>query len=190
MLNIILCGAPGSGKGTQSEPLVRQFGLEHLSTGDVLREEIKSGSPLGQQIDALISKGEFVPDEHMITLIEQFLDSRSADCKGVIFDGFPRTLNQAHALTDILNQRHLNAVMIDLQVDEQEVIQRLINRGKTSGRADDNEATIRERLAIYHQRTQPIAQYYSQLGNYYPIDGNGSMQQIAERIHQVVSQLV
>lgn len=190
MLNIILCGAPGSGKGTQSEPLVRKYGLEHLSTGDVLRAEIKSGSALGQQIDALISKGEFVPDSHMVALIEQYLDSRSQDCKGIIFDGFPRTLTQAEALTQLLDARKINAVMIDLQVDEQEVIQRLINRGKTSGRSDDNEETIRERLAIYHERTQPVASYYRARSAYYPVDGNGSMDEIFSRIDSVVRKLL
>ena len=156
MLNIILSGAPGSGKGTQSDLLVKKYGLQHLSTGDVLRAEIATGSALGHQIDALISKGNLVPDDMMYGVIENYIASLPKDCKGTIFDGYPRTVAQAAALTHLLKKYNMDAVMIDLLVDEQLLIQRLIDRGKVSGRADDNLNTIRHRIAVYHNQTEPI----------------------------------
>lgn len=175
MLNIILCGAPGSGKGTQSDLLVEKYGLQHLSTGDVLRAEIKSGSELGKEIDDLISRGQLVPDHKMIHLIENFLDQLPSDSKGVIFDGFPRTVEQAEALTMMMDRRGLNAVMLDLMVDEDEVIKRLLERGKTSGRKDDNYETIKQRLQVFHQVTKPVCTYYLQHHNYFLINGNHSI---------------
>ena len=186
MLNIILCGAPGSGKGTQSDFIVEKYGLQHLSTGDVLRAEIKSGSALGQEIDAIISKGNLVPDEKMIALIENFIASLPADSKGVIFDGFPRTVEQAEALTELLKKYKMEAVMLDMIVDEQEVITRLINRGKTSGRADDNEETIKKRLEVYHRQTQPVAIYYLHQDNYFAINGNNTMEDVFAQICHII----
>ena len=186
MLNIILCGAPGSGKGTQSDFIVEKYGLQHLSTGDVLRAEIKSGSALGQEIDAIISKGNLVPDEKMIALIENFIASLPADSKGVIFDGFPRTVEQAEALTVLLKKYKMEAVMLDMIVDEQEVITRLINRGKTSGRADDNEETIKKRLEVYHRQTQPVATYYLHHDNYFAINGNNTMEDVFAQICHII----
>ena len=186
MLNIILCGAPGSGKGTQSDFIVEKYGLQHLSTGDVLRAEIKSGSALGQEIEAIISKGNLVPDEKMIALIENFIASLPSDSKGVIFDGFPRTVEQAEALTELLKKYKMEAVMLDMIVDEQEVINRLINRGKTSGRADDNEETIKKRLEVYHRQTQPVATYYLHHDNYFAINGNNTMEDVfAQLCHSI-----
>lgn len=130
MINIILCGAPGSGKGTQSDIIVEKYGLQHLSTGDVLRQEIKSGSELGKEIEDIISKGNLVPDNKMIHLIENYLDALPTDCKGIIFDGFPRTVEQAEALESLLQHRRMKAVMLDLCVDEEEIIKRLLNRGR------------------------------------------------------------
>ena len=173
MLNIILCGAPGSGKGTQSDFIVEKYGLQHLSTGDVLRAEIKSGSTL-------------VPDEKMIALIENFIASLPADSKGVIFDGFPRTVDQAKALTDLLAKYNMQAVMLDMIVDEQEVITRLINRGKTSGRADDNEETIKKRLQVYHEQTQPVATYYLHHDNYFAVNGNNTMEDVFSQIQNII----
>lgn len=186
MLNIILCGAPGSGKGTQSDFIVEKYGLQHLSTGDVLRAEIKSGSALGQEIDALISKGNLVPDDKMITLIENFIASLPADSKGVIFDGFPRTVEQAKALTGLLEKYRMEAVMLDMIVDEQEVTARLLNRGKTSGRADDNEETIKKRLEVYHAQTQPVAKYYLHLKNYFAVNGNNTMEDVFAQIENIL----
>ena len=186
MLNIILCGAPGSGKGTQSAFIAQKYGVQHLSTGDVLRAEIAKGSELGQQIDALISKGNLVPDEMMNGVIDNYIASLPADCKGTIFDGYPRTVAQAQALTKMLAKYNMDAIMIDLMVDEQLLIQRLIERGKVSGRADDNLNTIRHRIAVYHQQTEPIAHYYLHHGNYFAVNGNHTMADVFLQIMRII----
>lgn len=190
MLNIILCGAPGSGKGTQSELIAEKYGMQHLSTGDVLRAEIKSGSPLGKEIDALISKGNLVPDHKMIHLIENYMDTLTADCKGVIFDGFPRTVEQAEALTMMLERRNMRAVMMDMFVEEDEIIKRLLNRGKTSGRADDNFETIKQRIKIFHEVTKPVCNYYLKQHNYFLINGNTNMEDTFAQIDAILSLLL
>ncbi len=189
MLNIILCGAPGSGKGTQSDFIVEKYGLTHLSTGEVLRAEIKAGTPLGKEIDAVISQGHLVSDDKMIALLEHFLDSLPVDCKGVIFDGFPRTVAQAEALAAMLQKRCLTATLIDLMVEEQSLIERMINRGKTSGRADDNLETIQQRLAVFHAQTAPVADYYLEHHNYFAVNGNKSMQQVFAQIDTILQLL-
>ena len=186
MLNIILCGAPGSGKGTQSGFITEKYGLQHLSTGDVLRAEIASGSELGKQIDALISQGNLVPDEMMYGVIENYISSLPKDSKGMIFDGYPRTVAQAESLTELLKKYNMEAIMIDLLVDEQLLIQRLIERGKVSGRADDNLNTIRHRIAVYHNQTEPIAHYYLHHGNYCPVNGNHGMEDVFLQIERVI----
>ena len=186
MLNIILCGAPGSGKGTQSGFITEKYGLQHLSTGDVLRAEIASGSELGKQIDALISQGNLVPDEMMYGVIENYISSMPKDSKGMIFDGYPRTVAQAESLTELLKKYNMEAIMIDLLVDEQLLIQRLIERGKVSGRADDNLNTIRHRIAVYHNQTEPIAHYYLHHGNYCPVNGNHGMEDVFLQIERII----
>jgi adenylate kinase len=186
MLNIILCGAPGSGKGTQSAFIAQKYGVQHLSTGDVLRAEIAKGTELGQQIDDLISKGNLVPDEMMNGVIDNYIASLPADCKGTIFDGYPRTVAQAQALTKMLAKYGMDAIMIDLMVDEQLLIQRLIERGKVSGRADDNLNTIRHRIAVYHQQTEPIAHYYLHHGNYFAVNGNHTMADVFLQIMRII----
>lgn len=186
MLNIILCGAPGSGKGTQSAFISQKYGLQHLSTGDVLRAEIATGSELGKQIDDLISKGNLVPDDMMYGVIENYIASLPADCKGTIFDGYPRTVTQAESLTKLLKKYNMEAIMIDLMVDEQLLIQRLIERGKVSGRADDNLNTIRHRIAIYHNQTEPIAHYYLHHGNYFAVNGNHAMADVFLQIMRII----
>ncbi len=186
MLNIILCGAPGSGKGTQSEFIVKKYGLQHLSTGDVLRAEIATGSELGKQIDALISKGNLVPDDMIYGVIDRYIAGLPKDCKGTIFDGYPRTVAQAEALTELLKKHQMEAIMIDLLVDEQLLIQRLIERGKVSGRADDNLNTIRHRIAVYHNQTEPVAGYYLHQGNYFTVNGNHSMEEVFMQIERVI----
>ena len=190
MLNIILCGAPGSGKGTQSAFIAQKYGVQHLSTGDVLRAEIASGSELGKQIDALISKGNLVPDDMMYGVIENYIASLPEGCKGTIFDGYPRTVAQAQALTKLLAKYNMEAVMIDLLVDEQLLIQRLIERGKVSGRADDNLNTIRHRIAIYHNQTEPIAHYYLHHGNYYAVNGNHTMADVFLQIMRIIDNYI
>ena len=174
MLNIILCGAPGSGKGTQSAFIAQKYGVQHLSTGDVLRAEIAKGSELGKQIDALISKGNLVPDDMMFGVIENYIASLPADSKGTIFDGYPRTVAQAEALTGLLKKYNMEAIMIDLLVDEQLLIQRLIERGKVSGRADDNLNTIRHRIAVYHNQTEPLSAWFEKEGIHHTFTWEGS----------------
>ena len=187
MLNIILCGAPGSGKGTQSDIIVQKYGLQHLSTGDALRTEIKSGSELGKEIGELIAGGNLVPDHKMIHLIARYLDNLPADCKGVIFDGFPRTVAQAEALELLLERRQMKAVLLDLFVEEDEVIKRLLNRGKTSGRADDNYETIKKRLQVYQTETKPVCTYYLHRHNYFAINGNYSMEDTFSQIDNILN---
>lgn len=190
MLNIILCGAPGSGKGTQSAFISQKYGVQHLSTGDVLRAEIAKGSELGKQINAIISQGNLVPDEMMLGVIENYIASLPADCKGTIFDGYPRTVAQAESLDKLLNKYNMEAIMIDLMVDEQLLIQRLIERGKVSGRADDNLNTIRHRIAVYHNQTEPIAHYYLHHGNYCPVNGNHSMADVFLQIMKIIDNYI
>jgi adenylate kinase len=186
MLNIILSGAPGSGKGTQSDLLVAHYGLQHLSTGDVLRKEIKTGSELGKQIDELISKGNLVPDDMMYGVIDHYLANLPKDSKGMIFDGYPRTVTQAEALSELLKKYNMEAIMIDMLVDEQLLIQRLIERGKVSGRADDNLNTIRHRIAVYHNQTEPIANYYLHQGNYFAVNGNHTVEEVFMQLERVI----
>ena len=186
MLNIILSGAPGSGKGTQSDLLVAHYGLQHLSTGDVLRKEIKTGSELGKQIDELISKGNLVPDDMMYGVIDHYLANLPKDSKGMIFDGYPRTVAQAEALSELLKKYNMEAIMIDMLVDEQLLIQRLIERGKVSGRADDNLNTIRHRIAVYHNQTEPIANYYLHQGNYFAVNGNHTVEEVFMQLEPVI----
>ncbi len=190
MLNIILCGAPGSGKGTQSAFISQKYGVQHLSTGDVLRAEIASGSELGKKIEALISKGNLVPDDMMYGVIENYLSHLPADCKGTIFDGYPRTVAQAESLTELLRKNGMDAIMIDLLVDEQLLIQRLIERGKVSGRADDNLNTIRHRIAVYHSQTEPIALYYLHNGNYCAVNGNHNMADVFQQIMRIIDNYI
>ncbi|MBR1928998.1 MAG: adenylate kinase [Paludibacteraceae bacterium] len=189
MLNIILSGAPGSGKGTQSELIVKKYGLQHLSTGELLRAEIATGSEFGKQIDALISKGNLVPDDVMLHLIDQYIDNLPTDCKGVIYDGFPRTINQARAFDELLKKRNQDALMIDLIVNEEDLIQRLLLRGEISGRSDDNLDTIKKRLVVFHERTEPQRQFYKEKNNYHSIDGNGTIEDIFSRIDTLIAAL-
>ena len=187
MLNIVMFGAPGSGKGTQSEVLIKTYGLFHISTGDVLRDHIKRGTALGKTAQEYINQGQLIPDELMVNILASVMDdNKDAAAKGVIFDGFPRTVEQAEALTGLLKKYNMEAVMLDMIVDEQEVITRLINRGKTSGRADDNEETIKKRLEVYHRQTQPVATYYLHQDNYFAINGNNTMEDVFAQICHII----
>ena len=165
---------------------MKRYGLQHLSTGDVLRAEIAKGTELGKQIDALISVGNLVPDDMMFDLIENYISSLPKHCKGTIFDGYPRTVAQAVSLSALLKKYHMDALMIDLMVDEQLLIQRLIERGKVSGRADDNLNTIRHRIAVYHNQTEPIAHYYLHHGNYFAVNGNHTMADVFLQIMRIL----
>lgn len=190
MLNIILCGAPGCGKGTQSEFIVEKYGLTHLSTGDLMRAEMRSGSELGKTISSYTSQGHLVPDELTLELLEKHIDSLPADTKGLIFDGFPRTLNQAVQLERLMKKRgDKTAILIDINVPEEELIKRLLERGKTSGRADDNLETIKERLVVYHEQTRPVDDYYELIDKYVRIQGLGSISEIFGRISRVLDKI-
>lgn len=190
MLNIILCGAPGCGKGTQSEFIVNKYGLHHLSTGQMMREEMASGSELGKVLDSYISQGHLVPDDITIQILEQYIAKLPAETKGIIFDGFPRTLNQAVQLERLMKKRgDKTAMLIDINVPEDELIRRLIERGKTSGRADDNLETIKERLVVYHDQTRPVDDYYELNDKYIRIQGLGTISEIFGRISRVLDKI-
>lgn len=183
MLNLVLFGAPGSGKGTQSAKLIDQFGLFHISTGEVLRDHIARGTELGKIAEKYISKGHLIPDELIVDLIANVIDNDAKDAKGVVFDGFPRTIPQAEALKEMLEKRGSKVhAVIGLEVPEEELIERMINRGKETGRADDNLDTIKNRLEVYHNQTHPLQDYYKKEGNYLPINGSGNVEEIFNNI--------
>ena len=189
MLNIVMFGAPGSGKGTQSERIVEKYGINHISTGDVLRAEIKNGTELGKTAKGYIDQGQLIPDELMIDILASVFDSFK-DSKGVIFDGFPRTIAQAEALKKMLAERGQDvSVMVDLDVPEEELMVRLIKRGKDSGRADDNEETIKKRLHVYHSQTAPLIDWYKNEKKYQHINGLGTMEGIFAEICEAVDKL-
>ena len=189
MLNIVIFGAPGSGKGTQSERIVEKYGINHISTGDVLRAEIKNGTELGKTAKGYIDQGQLIPDELMIDILASVFDSIK-DSKGVIFDGFPRTIAQAEALKKMLAERGQDvSVMLDLEVPEDELMVRLIKRGKDSGRADDNEETIKKRLHVYHSQTSPLIDWYKNEKKYQHINGLGTMDGIFADICEAVDKL-
>ena len=189
MLNIVIFGAPGSGKGTQSERIVEKYGINHISTGDVLRAEIKNGTELGKTAKGYIDQGQLIPDELMIDILASVFDSFK-DSKGVIFDGFPRTIAQAEALKKMLAERGQDvSVMVDLDVPEEELMVRLIKRGKDSGRADDNEETIKKRLHVYHSQTAPLIDWSKNEKKYQHINGLGTMEGIFAEICEAVDKL-
>lgn len=189
MLNLVIFGAPGSGKGTQSEILIEQYGLDHISTGDILRGEIKAGSELGKAAKGYIDAGQLVPDGLIIDMIEKVLGERKPK-KGIILDGFPRTVAQAEALDALFAKlgTRVHAVL-DLQVEEAELIDRLLKRGQESGRSDDNLETIQKRLGVYHVQTAPIAAHYAQQGVHHAIQGSGAISDITARIARVLDTL-
>ena len=180
MLNVVIFGAPGSGKGTQSERIIKEYGLHHISTGEVLRDHIARGTELGKIVDGYISRGQLIPDDLMVRVLASVLDDNpEKTSKGVIFDGFPRTIPQAESLKKMLAERgsEVHAV-IGLEVPEEELIRRMLKRGKETGRADDNIDTITKRLKVYHEQTAPLREYYKQEGNYLPVEGSGDVDRI------------
>ena len=190
MKNIVIFGAPGSGKGTQSDLLIEHYGLGHISTGDVLRNEIKKGTELGKTAQQYIDGGNLIPDDLMVSILAKVYDSYGRSYKGVIFDGFPRTIPQAEALKKMLEERGDRvAAMIELDVPESELMTRLIKRGQESGRADDNEETIKKRLVVYHSQTQPLIEWYKQEGLHYHIDGLGTLERIFSDIQKVIDSI-
>ena len=188
MLNIVIFGAPGSGKGTQSDKIIENYHLFHISTGDVLRDNIRRGTELGKTAKGYIDQGQLVPDELIIDILAQVLDeNKDKASEGVIFDGFPRTIPQAEALEQLLADRgtRIDAV-VGLEVPEEELIKRILLRGQQSGRADDNEETARKRLEVYHNQTSPLKAYYEEQGKYRALNGLGTIEGIFELIKEVL----
>ncbi len=183
---IVLFGAPGVGKGTQAQLLSRRFGIPHLSTGEVLRQAIREGSPLGSQVRHYVENGLLVPDELVTALVEQALASSQYQ-NGCILDGFPRTVAQAQALDELLHRQGRSVdIVINLVVAEEEIIRRLLLRG----RPDDTEAVIRQRLHVYAEQTQPVLDYYASRNKLYTVDGNADIETVHQRIVQLVLQRV
>lgn len=179
MFNLILFGPPGSGKGTQSEKLIEKYGLIHLSTGDLLRKEINNATQLGLEAKAFMDKGQLVPDEVVIGMIDHALDA-NPQAKGFLFDGFPRTVAQAEALDALLNKKHTEiSLVLALEVGQEELVKRLLNRGKTSSRSDDqDESVIRKRLIEYENKTAVVAHYYDRFSKVSIVKGEGTIDDI------------
>ncbi len=183
MFNVVIFGAPGSGKGTQSERLINEYGLYHISTGEVLREHIANGTELGKIADSYISQGQLIPDNLMVDILDDLLEKNQATRDGVIFDGFPRTVPQAHALNEMLARRGSKVhAVVGLEVGEEELVKRILKRGKETGRADDNLDTVKKRLDVYHSQTSPLRDLYIAEGKYHGIDGTGSVESIFKEI--------
>lgn len=190
MLNVVIFGAPGSGKGTQSERLIDEYGLFHISTGEVLRNHISQGTELGKIADTYISKGQLIPDELMVDILAHVLDNNPETKKGVIFDGFPRTIPQAKALKKMLADRNSKVhAVVGLEVEDKELVDRLIKRGKESGRSDDNLETINQRLKVYHNQTSPLKDYYLAEGKYHAIPGSGEIDDIFNNIKESLTKI-
>jgi adenylate kinase len=191
MVNFLIFGPPGSGKGTQSVRLAEKFNLLHLSTGDMLRAEIKAGTELGKKMSLIMSKGELVPDEVVIEMIANKID-RSKGSAGFLFDGFPRTVTQTVSLEKMLNDRDMKVdQMLVLEVDHDELFKRLIARAELSGRPDDKDpAVIENRIDVYKEKTEPIINYCNQKGLYQPVNGMGSIDDIFKRLCDYMKKLV
>lgn len=190
MLNLVLFGPPGAGKGTQSEKLIEKYDLIHFSTGDILRGEIKAQTELGIEAKKHMDKGALVPDSVVIGMIESKIDANK-NAKGFIFDGFPRTTAQAEVLDKLLSERNISiSAMLALDVEHDELVSRLLNRGKDSGRADDQDASIIEnRISVYHKETAPVINFYDKQGKYKSVAGMGSIDEIFNSLTTAISSL-
>lgn len=189
MFNLILFGPPGSGKGTQSDKLVEKYDLKHLSTGNLLRQEIAGKTALGLEAKGFMDAGKLVPDEVVIGMVGSFFDQHK-DANGFLFDGFPRTAAQAQALDELLVTKQTEiSTVIALEVSEEELVKRLLNRGKSSGRSDDSDETvIRKRYAVYLAETSPVADHYRQEGKFESIPGEGTVDEIFASLCKLVDQ--
>jgi adenylate kinase len=189
MLNIIIFGPPGSGKGTQSELIIEKYGLYHISTGEILRKEIENKSTIGLMAEEYLRQGQLVPDQLIMDILTDILDN-NPKTKGFIFDGLPRTLHQGEFLDIILKSRENTIVAVfSLTVDENELIHRLLKRGEELGRNDDNQDTIKKRLQIYKEQTAPLIEYYKKKGKLFKINGSGTIEDIFENITEVLDRL-
>ena len=188
MLNIALFGPPGAGKGTQSEDLVKKHNLFYISTGDILRKELREKTRLGMEAQEIIASGGLVPDEIIVQIIEKTI-TENPDAEGFLFDGFPRTYIQAYILDGLMIKLNTSLhSLISLEVPEEESVKRLMERGKTSGRSDDNEAVIRNRLREYRDKTLPVLNYYRDKGICHDVDGTGSVVEVGEEVRKVITQ--
>lgn len=188
MLNIALFGPPGAGKGTQSEFLIKKYNLFYISTGDILRSEIAEETKLGLQAKSIIAEGGLVSDEIIVQLIEKTIKTNS-EANGFLFDGFPRTYIQAYILEGLMIKLSSNLdCLISIEVPEEESVKRLLNRGKTSGRSDDNETVIRKRLGEYEDKTLPVLNFYKERGNYFQVNGVQSIEKVAEDIEDIINE--
>lgn len=190
MINIVLFGAPGCGKGTQAQRLKEHYGIDHVSTGEVIRSEIRSGTELGRSMEEYIREGRLAPDEIVIGMIEHYV-TEHMNARGCIFDGFPRTTVQAEEFDKILAKHGLQVdIMVDIHVPEEELVRRILLRGKDSGRADDaSEEVIRGRLDVYSMQTAVVAEYYAAQGKYASVNGTGTMEEVFARIADVIGGL-
>jgi len=189
MLNIVLFGPPGSGKGTQSEKVIAEYGLKHISTGDLLREEVAAKTELGLQAKEIMEKGELVSDKIVIGMIRNKIEEHQ-DGSGFIFDGFPRTVEQARDLRKALTDYDERiSVMISLEVPREELIKRLLKRGEETGRADDNLETINNRIDVYNRQTIPVTYYYDKMRKHAAVEGTGTVDKIFERIQEVIAKV-
>lgn len=189
MLNIVIFGPPGAGKGTQSKLIIDKYRLTHISTGDLLRGEIAGKTPLGLEAKELIEKGNLVPDEIVIGMVKNKIDS-NAGVRGFIFDGFPRTCEQAEALDRLLKEKGDSiSAMIALEVEEEELIARLLKRAEEEGRQDDNIDVIKNRIQVYNDITCKVSDYYNKTGRYKPVKGTGNVEEIFDGICQVIDEL-
>lgn len=190
MLNIVLFGAPGCGKGTQAQRLKDHYGIDHVSTGEVIRGHIARGTELGRSMESYIAQGKLAPDRIVIEMIAQYI-AEHTEAAGCIFDGFPRTTVQAGEFDKLLAEHGLKVdIMIDIHVPEDELVRRILLRGKDSGRADDaSEEVIRERLTIYREQTAIVSDYYAAQGKYASVNGTGTMEEVFKRIADVITGL-
>ncbi|MCK5782353.1 MAG: adenylate kinase [Flavobacteriales bacterium] len=190
MINIVLFGPPGAGKGTQAENLILKYDLVHISTGEVFRKNIKEETELGLLAKSYMDKGGLVPDEVTIKLLKEVVDNKP-NAKGFIFDGFPRTTPQAVALDKFLKEKTMSvSAMLALEVEDDVLVERLLNRGKESGRADDaDESIIRNRIKEYYEKTAILKNFYSAQNKYFGVEGVGSVEEISERLYKVIDTL-
>lgn len=190
MLNLILFGPPGSGKGTQSVRIAEKYGLVHISTGDIFRREIKNQSVLGLKVQSIIEKGELVPDELLVDILRSALH-QAGHTAGFVFDGFPRTLRQASDLDALLGETaEVVSLVLALEVDEEEVVKRLLKRAQLEGRKDDTEEVIRNRMQVYHQQTSPLMEYYRKQGKFSAVQGVGSIEEIFASLCREIDRVI